>query len=78
MHGGYARFYDNWAGLTENQSNYTQLWPNVAFIGAPGGFNLFGPPTGLANDPFTFGNNTWSKCSARAIAVYTSKCESLH
>ena len=48
IHGGYGRFYDNWAGLTENQSNYTQLWPNVAFVGAPGGFNLFGPPTGLA------------------------------
>jgi len=61
MHGGYARFYDNWAGLTENQSNYTQLWPNVAFIGAPDGFNLFGPPTGLANDPLHFGNTTWAK-----------------
>ena len=66
MHGGYARFYDNWAGLTENQSNYTQLWPNVAFIGAPGGFNLFGPPTGLANDPFNFGNTTWAKVQPAA------------
>jgi len=60
LHGAYGRFYDNWASLTENQSNYTQLWPNVAFVGAPGGFNLFGPPTGLANDPFGFGNNPWS------------------
>jgi len=57
VHGGYGRFFDNWAGLTENQSNYTQLWPNVAFVGAPGGFNLFGPPTGLVSDPFNFGNN---------------------
>jgi Carboxypeptidase regulatory-like domain/TonB dependent receptor len=56
MHGGYGRFFDNWAGLTENQSNYTQTWPNIAFVGAPGGFNLFGPPTGLAQDPFNFGN----------------------
>ena len=56
MHGGYGRFYDNWAGLTENQSNYTQTWPNIAFVGAPGGFNLYGPPTGLAQDPFNFGN----------------------
>ena len=56
MRGAYGRFYDNWAGLTENQSNYTQLWPNIAFVGAPGGFNLFGPPTGLAQDPFNFGN----------------------
>lgn len=60
LHGAYGRFYDNWAGLTENQSNYTQLWPNVAFVGAPGGFNLFGPPTGLAGDPFGFGNTSWT------------------
>jgi hypothetical protein len=57
MHGGYGRFFDNWAGVTENQSNYTQTWPNVAFVGAPGGFNLYGPPTGLANDPFNFGSS---------------------
>ena len=56
MHGGYGRFFDNWAGVTENGSNYTQTWPNVAFVGAPGGFNIFGPPTGLAQDPFGFGN----------------------
>lgn len=56
LHGGYGRFFDNWAGVTENQSNYTQTWPNIAFVGAPGGFNLFGPPTGLAQDPFDFGN----------------------
>jgi hypothetical protein len=58
MHGGYGRFFDNWAGVTENQSNYTQSWPNIAFVGAPGGFNLYGPPTGLAQDPFDFGNVT--------------------
>jgi hypothetical protein len=56
VHAGYGRFYDNWAGFTENQSNYTQTWPNIAFVGAPGGFNLYGPPTGLAQDPFAFGN----------------------
>jgi hypothetical protein len=57
MHGGYGRFFDNWAGVTENQANYTQAWSNVAFVGAPGGFNLYGPPTGLANDPFNFGSS---------------------
>jgi len=56
LHGEYGRFFDNWAGVTENQSNYTQTWPNIAFVGAPGGFNLYGPPTGLAQDPFDFGN----------------------
>ncbi len=57
MHGGYGRFFDNWAAVTENQSNYTQTWPNVAFVGAPGGFNVYGPPTGLAQDPFNFGSS---------------------
>ena len=56
MRGAYGRFYDNWAGVTENQSNYTQLWPNIAFVGAPGDFNLYGPPTGRAEDPFNFGD----------------------
>jgi hypothetical protein len=60
MHGGYGRFYDNWAGITENISNFTQLWPNVAFVSTPGGFNLFGPPTGLANDPLNLGSGTGS------------------
>src|SRR6185312_10240590 len=54
MHGGYGRFYDNWAGVTENQSNYTQAWPNVAFVAAPDNLNL-GLPTGLANDPLNLG-----------------------
>ena len=60
MHGGYGRFYDNWAGITENISNFTQLWPNVAFVSTPGDFNLFGPPTGLANDPLNLGSGTGS------------------
>jgi hypothetical protein len=54
MRGGYGRFYDNWAGMTENQSNYTQAWPNVAFVAAPDNLNL-GLPTGLANDPLNLG-----------------------
>jgi hypothetical protein len=58
MHGGYGRFYDNWAGLTENQSNYTQMWPNSAFVGTPSPLNFYGPPTALATDPFNFGNTT--------------------
>jgi Carboxypeptidase regulatory-like domain/TonB dependent receptor len=64
LHGGYGRFFDNWAGFTENQSNYTQTWPNVAFVGAPGGFNLYGPPTGLAQDPFNFGRGSLQPASS--------------
>jgi len=55
MRGGYGRFFDNWAGMTENQSNYTQAWPNVAFVAAPNNLNL-GIPTGIANDPLNLGS----------------------
>ena len=54
MRGSYGKFYDNWAGVTENQSNYTQSWPNVAFVAAPNNLNL-GLPTGFANDPLNLG-----------------------
>jgi hypothetical protein len=57
MRGGYGRFFDNWAGVTENQSNYTQAWPNVAFVAAPNNLNL-GLPTGLASDPLNLGGGS--------------------
>lgn len=59
MHGGYGRFFDNWAGVTQNQSNYTQAWPNVAFVAAPNNLNLGVPVPaqsgGLAGDPLNLG-----------------------
>ncbi|MGA8153604.1 MAG: TonB-dependent receptor [Terriglobales bacterium] len=59
MRGGYGRFYDNWAGMTENQSNYTQAWPNVAFVAAPDNLNVGRPVPSesgsLANDPLNLG-----------------------
>jgi len=54
MRGGYGRFFDNWAGVTENQSNYTQAWPNVAFVAAPNDLNL-GLPSSPARDPLGLG-----------------------
>jgi len=56
MRGGYGRFFDNWAGVTQNQSNYTQSWPNVAFVAAPNNLNVGPPPTAFANDPLHLGN----------------------
>ncbi len=41
--------------MTENQSNYTQSWPNVAFIATPNNLNI-GVPTAHANDPFNLGS----------------------
>ncbi len=59
MRGGYGRFFDNWSGMTENQSNYTQAWPNVAFVAAPNNLNLGLPipaqSGGLASDPLNLG-----------------------
>ncbi|HXW92616.1 MAG TPA: TonB-dependent receptor [Terriglobales bacterium] len=55
MRGGYGRFFDNWAGVTQNQSNYTQSWPNVSFVAAPNNLNI-GPATAFANDPLHLGN----------------------
>jgi hypothetical protein len=50
---GYGRFYDNWAAVTQNQSNYTQSWPNVAFLA---GDDLNDPfPEAFANDPLHLG-----------------------
>ena len=56
MRGGYGRFYDNWAERLDREPmvNYTQAWPNVAFVAAPNNLNL-GIPTGLGNDPLNLG-----------------------
>ncbi|MGB8480089.1 MAG: TonB-dependent receptor [Acidobacteriaceae bacterium] len=55
VRGGYGRFYDNWAGVTQNQSNFTQTWPNIAAIGTSNNLNI-GYPTAFATDPFNLGN----------------------
>ncbi len=54
LRGAYGVFFDNWAAETWNQSNNTQDWPNVAFIGTSG-INLTNP-TAFAADPFNIGN----------------------
>jgi hypothetical protein len=54
LRAGYGRFYDNWAAVTQNQSNYTQSWPNVAFLA---GDDLNDPfPGAFANDPLQLGS----------------------
>jgi len=58
LRGAYGMFFDNWAALTWNQSNNTQVWPNTAFIGADG-INLTNP-TVFATDPFALGNGSFS------------------
>jgi outer membrane receptor protein involved in Fe transport len=51
---GYGRFFDNWAGVVGFAANFTQSWPNVAFLAAGNLNNPF--PTSFATDPLSLGN----------------------
>jgi outer membrane receptor protein involved in Fe transport len=52
--GGYGRFYDNWAAVVGFAANFTQSWPNVAFLAGEG---LNNPtPNAPATDPLNLGN----------------------
>jgi len=62
LRAGYGRFYDNWAAVTQNQSNYTQSWPNVAFLA---GDDLNDPfPEAFANDPLHLGSGPISPAAS--------------
>lgn len=56
LRGGYGRFYDNWAAITQTGQNYEGTWPSVDQLGAS---NLnpvtVGPPTATAEDPLGLG-----------------------
>ena len=58
---GYGRFFDNWAAVVGFAANFTQSWPNVAFLAKE---NLNNPtsnpsnpaPSAFATDPLNLGN----------------------
>lgn len=51
---GYGRFFDNWAAVVGFAANFTQSWPNVAFLAGEG---LNNPaPDSPATDPLHLGN----------------------
>ena len=51
---GYGRFFDNWAAVVGFAANFTQSWPNVAFLA---GDTLNNPtPDAPATDPLNLGN----------------------
>ena len=51
---GYGRFFDNWAAVVGFAANFTQSWPNVAFLA---GDSLNNPaPSDPATDPLHLGN----------------------
>jgi outer membrane receptor protein involved in Fe transport len=56
LRGGYGRFFDNWAGITQTVNNYAYTWPNV---GALGNGNLNAAvPNATAEDPLSLGNGS--------------------
>src|SRR6267378_4144546 len=53
---GYGRFFDNWAAVVGFAANFTQSWPNVAFLAAG---DLNNPsPNAIATNPLGLGNGT--------------------
>jgi outer membrane receptor protein involved in Fe transport len=56
---GYGRFFDNWAAVVGFAANFTQSWPNNAFLAA-GNLNTPTPtspsPSSFATDPLNLGN----------------------
>ena len=56
LRGGFGRFYDNWAAITQTGQNYEGTWPSLDQLGAS---NLnpitAGPPKATAEDPFGLG-----------------------
>jgi len=56
LRGGYGRFYDNWAAITQTAQNFEGTWPSLDQLGAS---NLnpvkSGPPTATAEDPLHLG-----------------------
>jgi outer membrane receptor protein involved in Fe transport len=56
LRGGYGRFYDNWAAITQTGQNFEGTWPSLDQLGAS---NLnpvaSGKPTATASDPLGLG-----------------------
>jgi outer membrane receptor protein involved in Fe transport len=56
LRGGYGRFYDNWAAITQTAQNFEGTWPSLDQLGAS---NLnpvaSGSPTATAEDPLHLG-----------------------
>jgi outer membrane receptor protein involved in Fe transport len=54
LRGGYGRFFDNWAAITQTGQNYEGTWPSLDQLGAS---NLnpvtAGPPTVMAENPLS-------------------------
>ncbi|HXY50697.1 MAG TPA: TonB-dependent receptor [Terriglobales bacterium] len=58
LRGGYGRFYDNWAAITQTGQNYEGTWPDIGQLGASNLNPLTGTPTAPANDPLHLGSTS--------------------
>lgn len=59
LRGGYGRFYDNWAAITQTGQNYEGTWPSLDQLGASNLNPLSaGPPTVTAEDPLSLGSGS--------------------
>jgi TonB dependent receptor len=59
LRGGYGRFYDNWAAITQTGQNYEGTWPSLDQLGATNLNSLSaGPPTVTAEDPLSLGTGS--------------------
>jgi len=56
LRGGYGRFYDNWAAITQTGQNYEGTWPDIGQLGASNLNPVTGIPTAPANDPLHLGS----------------------
>jgi len=66
LRGGYGRFYDNWAAITQTGQNYEGTWPDNGQLGASNLNPLTGIPTVPAHSPLQttiaptpFTQSTW-------------------
>jgi Carboxypeptidase regulatory-like domain len=56
IRGGFGRFYDNWAAITQTGQNYEGTWPSLDQLGASNMNPVTtGPPNAFAEDPFGLG-----------------------
>jgi Carboxypeptidase regulatory-like domain/TonB dependent receptor-like, beta-barrel len=52
LRGGYGRFYDNWAAITQTAQNFEGTWPSTGQLGASNINPLPSSPTVTAESPF--------------------------
>ena len=57
LRGGYGRFFDNWAAITQTAQNYEGTWPSLDQLGSSNSNPVTaGAPTVKAEDPFGLGS----------------------